>query len=236
MPNGPSVPYGDGPNNHKASEFLSYALYPMACWVIAGYAICWAFLILLALSTPLRGVLFLPALAYRFSLKASALTYAPLFFVIEGPFDPYKEPKKVFEQIQQDALPAVQRAVAKFLAFILILKIVAATAWPSFVTHLPPELKVWVTGWKLPLDLSHIASAIVLLSTFAVWYLTRRALWRVKEKSLTSLTRIAQVVRTLERLRTTVAIFTVSCFVYWAATILVPILPELVLPEFRWGF
>lgn len=206
-----------------------------ALFAFAVYFALWTIVLLFAWATPLRAILFLPTLAYRFSLKASALTYAPLFFVIEGPFDPYKEPKKVFEQIQQDAWPAVQRAVAKFLAFILVLKILAATAWPSLVAQLPPGLKVWAAGWKLPLDLTHLASAIVLLSTFAVWYLTRRALWRVKEKSLTSLTRIARVVRTLERLRSTVAIFTVSCFVYWAATRLVPILPKLVLPDFRWG-
>lgn len=78
-------------------------------------------------ATPLRLLLFVPTLLYRFSLKASALTYAPLFFAIEGPVVVADDPKRTCEYEQSGLTPRLQRGWAFLTLVFLIVKFLAKT-------------------------------------------------------------------------------------------------------------
>jgi len=204
--------------------------------LLATYLGLWMVVILGALATPLRVILFLPALAYRFSLKASALTYAPLLFVVEGSVVQYDDPIFEFQKEQEAVLPATRRWAANLLGAFLLAKIAfrtalttGSTAIERYFPRLPWQLDPkWIYPWE-------IASGLVVFLTFLIWLLTRDTLWRSKQGTLRSLWKVARVVRSCQSLRSVLSIYTICCIAYiWASIDLYQVLQTIDWPPIRW--
>lgn len=204
--------------------FLLYATYLAACVAV----------ILFCLSTPLRLVLFLPGLMYRFSLKASALTYTPLFFVGEAPFAKFTDVRLAFMKEQEAPWPAVQRFLAKLSAFMLLVSALAATLWSTMANHLPAPIAAILKPWFLFLYPSHLATASTILLTFGIWFMTKNTLWQEKQGRPVSFESPGKWVLTMQRLRSVLSIYTMLWSIYWAATSLRPALREIHAPVIRW--
>lgn len=213
------------------SLMLYVAIAGMLVATLAVYIGIWTTIGLFLLSTPLRALLFTPTLLYRISLKASALTYAPLFFVAEGAVDPYADPKLAFEEEQYAVWPAIRRWLASIIGFFLLSKLLFKTIWTSVAAKSPvPDLlnPAYIYPWE-------VASGIVIFLTFAIWLLTRNALWRFRASEGQSLESVGHMVRACQRLRSVFSIYTTACLVLlWSSIDFHTILEFISLPEIRW--
>jgi hypothetical protein len=223
----------------QSCTVLQWFFSGVAFIVVAAYFGLWSRTILLALTTPMRGLLFLPALAYRLSLKASALTYAPLLFVVEGSVVPSDDPKHLFEEEQFAVFPCIRRWLAQIIGAILLLKFLLITVWTTgmaayqqrLATYFPHQLNVkYIYPWE-------IAETVVVVVTFVLWIVTKNALWKLKNGQPVSLGTSSRLVVGGQRLRTVLSIYTIICAIFlWSSIGLFKFLQTIHWPPVRWLF
>jgi len=77
--------------------------------------------------------MFLPSLAYRWSLKATSIVYAPLVFVAHSTFHKAINLNAKLDYIRRGDLPRIRVAYGILLVCLFLLKLLLASMWDGFV-------------------------------------------------------------------------------------------------------
>lgn len=182
-------------------------------------------LVVASINTPLRLMLFMPVLCARVSLKATAIAYGPLYWVLEVPWLRLKDPTAHFDWTVNDTLAVVARQFSKLFFLLLVGWVVAVIASRS-----APLIGRFTPSW-LQIFPWHVASAAAATCTFVAWFLSHRMLRRKSSSPATQLL-AHRVVVTAQRLAALLAVYTTTCGVYSAYTILLKVR----FPPFEWVF
>ncbi len=195
------------------SFVLFCLLWALLCSALAAYFWAWCLVITYSLQTPLRLIIFLPAIWYRLALKTTAVVYFPFIWICEEPIASGRAPIKELELYRTHPSSRLGNWASVICGLLLTVKlyfrVTPKSGEPSLSDHGP------LFGKEVLLFHSWEASlALCVLATFVLWYVVEDAISKYRAGESYPIGTAARVVRRLARLRNGVAAYTTLSFAY----------------------
>jgi hypothetical protein len=198
----------------KLLSFVLWCLlWTFLCAALAAYFGAWCLVITYSLQTPLRLIIFLPAIWYRLALKTTAVLYFPIIWVCEEPVVSGRAPIKELELFRTHPSSRLGNWASIIFGLLLTAKsyvrVTSKSGGPGLSDHSPlfGEEAILIHSWEISL-------ALCVLATFVLWYFVEDAISKYRAGDSYPIGTAARVVRRLARLRNGVAAYTTISFAY----------------------
>jgi hypothetical protein len=167
--------------------------------------------------TPLLALLFLPALFYRWSLKATSIIYAPLVFVVHTTFRRVPDLRTKLKLIKHSDMTLILALYAVCYVAAFLVKLVLMLNLPSFAewwngTPVRQFAALYVAPSEIPKwQLASLTNCAAALGT---WLFARQALLRIEVGRPWHEGAVQRTLGFATGLRTVLALYTIACTGY----------------------